>query len=152
MNHERIYRLYRDEGLSIRSKLRNRKRAWRYRQVRPAIGGPNEVWAMDFMSDGLFDGRSFRILTIVDCHTRETLSLTLRANFRAFQVVEALDALVGFVAVRGASVQTMSRSLPDVCSTNGPTRTESRSTSLDRASRPTTPTLKPSTAACGRNT
>jgi putative transposase len=84
----------RDEGLSIRSKLPKRKRAWRYRQGRPAIGGPNEVWAMDFMSDRLFDGRPFRILTVVDCHTREALSLTPRANFRAFQVTEALDALV----------------------------------------------------------
>lgn len=49
---------------------------------------------MDFMSDRLFDGRPFRILTVVDCHTQEALSLTPRANFRAFQVVEALDALV----------------------------------------------------------
>ncbi len=94
VNHKRTYRLYRDEGLSIRSKLLKHKRAWRYRQGRPAIGGPNEVWAMDFMSDGLFDGRPFRILTVVDCHTREALSLTPRANFRALKVVEALDALV----------------------------------------------------------
>ncbi len=94
MNHKRTYRIYRDEGLSIRPKLPKRKRAWRYRQGRPAIGGPNEVWAMDFMSDRLFDGRPFRILTVVDCHTREALSLTPRANFRAFQVTEALDALV----------------------------------------------------------
>lgn len=34
------------------------------------------------------------IQTVVDCHTREALSLTLRANFRAFQVTEALDVLV----------------------------------------------------------
>lgn len=88
VNHKRTYRLYRDEGLSIRPKLPKRKRAWRYRQGRPAIGGPNEVWAMDFVSDGLFDGRPFRILTVVDCHTREALSLTPRATFRAFQVVE----------------------------------------------------------------
>ncbi|PIK73729.1 IS3 family transposase, partial [Methylobacterium frigidaeris] len=87
-------RLYRDEGLSIRPKLPKRKRAWRYRQGRPAVGGPNEVWAMDFVSDSLFDGRPFRILTVVDCHTREALSLTPRATFRAFQVVEVLDALV----------------------------------------------------------
>ena len=31
---------------------------------------PNDVWAMDFVSDRLFDERPFRILTIVDCHTR----------------------------------------------------------------------------------
>ncbi len=40
VNHKRTYRIYRDEGLSIRTKLPKRKRAWRYRQGRPAIGGP----------------------------------------------------------------------------------------------------------------
>ncbi len=50
---------------------------------------------MDFMSDCLFNGRPFRILTVVDCHTREALSLIPRANFRTFQATEALDALVG---------------------------------------------------------
>ena len=49
---------------------------------------------MDFMSDRLFDGRSFQIPPVVDCYTREALSLTPRTNFRAFQVTEALDALV----------------------------------------------------------
>lgn len=58
------------------------------------MGGPNEVWAMDFMSDQLFDGRPFRILTVVDCHTREALSTVPRVSFRAYQVVEALDELV----------------------------------------------------------
>ncbi|AWN52721.1 IS3 family transposase [Methylobacterium sp. 17Sr1-1] len=94
VNHKRTYRLYRDEGLSIWPKLPKRKRAWRYRQGRPAIDSPNEVWAMDFMSDGLFDGRPFRILTVVDCRTREALSLAPRTTFRAFQVVEVLDALI----------------------------------------------------------
>lgn len=51
VNHKRTYRLYRDEGLSIRHKPPKRKRAWRYRQGRSAIGGSDEVWAMDFMSD-----------------------------------------------------------------------------------------------------
>jgi putative transposase len=94
MNHKRTYRLYREEGLSIRSKMPKRKRAWRYREGRPQVGGPNQVWAMDFMSDRLFDGRPFRILTVVDCHTREALSVTPKVNFRACQVVEVLDDLV----------------------------------------------------------
>lgn len=94
MNHKRTYRLYREEGLSIRPKVPRRKRACRYRQGRPEVGGPNEVWAMDFVSDQLFDGRPFRILTVVDCHTREALSTVPRVSFRAYQVVEALDELV----------------------------------------------------------
>ncbi len=94
MNHKKTYRLYREEGLSIRPKTPRRKRACRYRQGRPEVGGPNEVWAMDFVSDQLFDGRPFRILTVVDCHTREALSTVPRVSFRAYQVVEALDGLV----------------------------------------------------------
>jgi putative transposase len=92
--NKRIYRLYSEEGLSIRTKLPRRKRAWRYRVGRPAIGAPNEVWAMDFMSDALFDGRSFRLLTVVDCCSREALATVARANFRAFNVVEVLDRLI----------------------------------------------------------
>lgn len=45
------------------------------------------------MSDALFDGRALRILTVVDCHSREALAVVARANFRAYQVVEVLDRL-----------------------------------------------------------
>ena len=48
---------------------------------------------MDVMSDRLFDGRPFRILTIVDCHTREALASAARTNFRAYQVIDELDRL-----------------------------------------------------------
>ena len=88
VNHKRTYRLHAEEGLSIRTKLPRRKRAWRYRQGRPGAAAANEVWAMDFMADQLFDGRPIRILTVVDIHTREGLSTHPRANFRAAEVVE----------------------------------------------------------------
>lgn len=61
--------------------------------ARTAAGGANDVWAMDFVSDKLFDGRAFRILTVVDAHAREALSTATRTNFRAGQVVEELDRL-----------------------------------------------------------
>lgn len=41
------------------------------------------MWAFDFMSDALFDGRRFRILTVVNCHNRETHAIVLRTNFQA---------------------------------------------------------------------
>lgn len=53
----------------------------------------NDVWAMDFMSDRLFDEKPFRILTIVDCFTREALATVARTNFRACQVTKELDRL-----------------------------------------------------------
>jgi putative transposase len=91
VNAKRIYRLYSEEGLSIRAKTPRRRRASRYRSGRPEITGPNAAWAMDFMSDALFDGRPFRILTVVDCYSRESLAIVPRASFRAHQVVEVLD-------------------------------------------------------------
>ena len=45
------------------------------------------------LADALFDGRPFRLLTVVDCHSRESLAIVPRVNFRAFQVVEVLDRL-----------------------------------------------------------
>jgi len=93
VNHKRLYRLYSEESLSIRTRSPRRRRSCRYRSGRVEAGGINDVWAMDFMSDGLFDNRSFRILTIVDCCTREALSTVSRTNFRAYQVVEELDRL-----------------------------------------------------------
>ena len=71
-----------------------RRRSIRYRAKRPEIRSANDCWAMDFMSDQLFDGRSFRILTIVDYHSRESLAAKPRQSFRAHQVVEVLDSLI----------------------------------------------------------
>jgi putative transposase len=93
VNHKRVYRLYRFEGLVIRQKTPRRKRSSRYRGDRLDITQPNQTWAMDFVSDRLFDGRPIRILTVVDCHTRESLSVEPRARFGAFHVAEALDRI-----------------------------------------------------------
>ena len=93
VNHKRIYRLYRLDGLVIRQKTPRRKRSSRYRGDRLAITRPNQTWAMDFVSDTLFDGRPIRVLTVVDCHTRESLAIEPRPSFRAYQVAEALDRI-----------------------------------------------------------
>ncbi len=61
-NHKRIYRLYNEEGLSIRTRCPRRRRACRYRSGRSEADAMNDVWAMDFVSDRLFDDRPFRIL------------------------------------------------------------------------------------------
>ncbi len=94
VNAKRIYRLYKEDGLVIRPKTPRRKRSCRYRGERLEISAPNQTWAMDFMSDTLFDNRSYRILTVVDCHSRESLAVEPRRSFGAFHVVEALDRIV----------------------------------------------------------
>lgn len=70
MNIKRVYRLYKLEGLEVRTKKR-RKRASHLRVVPPAPAAANERWSMDFMRDTFDDGRPFRILTVVDTFTRE---------------------------------------------------------------------------------
>jgi putative transposase len=90
---KRLYRLYSEEGLSIRTRSPKRHRACRYRSERSEVNAMNDIWAMDFMADKLFDGRPFRILTIVDCHTREALATAARTNFRAYQVIDELDRI-----------------------------------------------------------
>lgn len=56
-NHKRIYRLYRAEGLNLRSKRTRRCRAAAHRLDRLSLSNLNEVWSMDFVLDQLFDGR-----------------------------------------------------------------------------------------------
>jgi putative transposase len=59
VNHKLIWRLYKEEGLEVRTQ-KKKKRVSAPRVVLPAPTGPNEHWSMDFVSDALFDGRRFR--------------------------------------------------------------------------------------------
>lgn len=69
---QRVYRLYRAEGLMVR-RLK-RKRLSRV-PVASHLARPNQEWALDFVSDSLATGRGIRVLAIVDSFTRENLSL-----------------------------------------------------------------------------
>jgi hypothetical protein len=80
--------------LAIRRKTPKRKRSCRYRGERTEPVARNDTWAMDFMSDRLFDNRAYRILTILDCHSRESLATEPRQSFRAANVVDVLDRLI----------------------------------------------------------
>jgi putative transposase len=90
VNAKRIYRLYREEELIVRAKQR-RKMARR----RPVPSGvavrPNQCWSMDFVSDKLADGRSFRILTAVDQFTRECVGLEADRTMTGMKVAQALE-------------------------------------------------------------
>jgi putative transposase len=65
VNAKRVYRLYREEGLSLRLK-RPKKRVSVPRVTPPPAEHPNERWSFDFLKDSLADGRPFRVFTIVD--------------------------------------------------------------------------------------
>ena len=72
VNAKRVYRLYREEQLQVRTAKRT-KREPHLRVPLASAGRPNQRWSMDFVSDRFADGRGFRILTVVDQYTRECL-------------------------------------------------------------------------------
>ncbi len=98
VNAKRIYRLYTEEGLMVRTKHRT-KAAGRSRVPQPGATVPNQRWSMDFMSDRVADGRWFRILTVVDQFTRECLCLLADQSLTGEKVAQALEPVV---AQRGA--------------------------------------------------
>jgi putative transposase len=103
VNHKRVYRLYRLEGLSLRLKTR-KKRVSGLRGPKPVATRPNECWSMDFMADRLVDGRPFRVLTLVDnvsrvspalvADSRLTAERVADSRLTAERVVEILDQLL----------------------------------------------------------
>jgi putative transposase len=91
VGEKRVYRLHRLEGLQLRMKVKRRKRIALLRgKLQPATG-PNQHLSMDFVHDQTQDGRAFRIPTVIDQWSRE--SVCLEANFRLSGrcVAQALD-------------------------------------------------------------
>ncbi len=74
MNHKKLYRLYREEGLSVKRR-RGRKRARGTRTPMPEAARPNARWSLDFLSDSFGASRKFRILAVIDDCCRENLCL-----------------------------------------------------------------------------
>jgi putative transposase len=80
VNEKRVWRLYRELGLQLRNKSPKRRMKANLRQDRMTAARPNDVWAMDFVHDQLFDGRKIRVLTIVDTFTRLAPAIDVRQN------------------------------------------------------------------------
>jgi putative transposase len=93
VNHKRVYRLYRREGLAVRRKKRKHLVAGcRGKLALPTAR--NQRWSMDFVHDQLADGRRFRTLNIVDDKTRECLAIEVDTSIGGARVVRVLDRLV----------------------------------------------------------
>lgn len=92
VNVKRVYRLYAEEGLSVRR--RRRKRLVRERGIEPRLTRANQEWAMDFIVDGLANGRMVRILSVVDAFTRECLALEADTSLGSGRVTRVLDRLI----------------------------------------------------------
>jgi putative transposase len=98
VNAKRIYRLYTEEGLMVRTTQR-KKRAQRQRVPQGSAVRRNQKWSMDFVAQRLADGRWMRVLTVVDQFTRECLALFADASLNGEKVAVVLDRIV---ADRGA--------------------------------------------------
>ena len=94
-NHKRVYRLYREAGLTVR-KRRRRKLVMLDRQALHVPAGPNEIWSMDFVMDALASGRRIKCLTIVDDFTRECLDIAVDHGISGGYVARVLDAIAQF--------------------------------------------------------
>ncbi|MGY2933774.1 putative transposase [Bradyrhizobium sp. GM6.1] len=89
----RIYRLYREEGLTVR-KRRARRRAVGVRAPILVEARPNARWSLDFVHDQFACGRRFRILNVVDDVTRECLAAIPDSSISGRRVARELTALI----------------------------------------------------------
>lgn len=98
VNHKRVYRVYRAAGLQVRR--RRRKRLTRAdRLPLPAATQRLDRWSIDFMHDTLADGRTFRVLNIVDDCTRECLAIEVDRSLPGARVVRVLERLAAAIGV-----------------------------------------------------
>ena len=92
-NHKRVYRLYRQEGLSLRHKRPKGHKAAQLGQTKTQANCANQIWSMDFVADNLFDGRKIRMLTVVDCFTRESLAIHVGQSLKGEDVAQVLSQI-----------------------------------------------------------
>jgi len=92
-NHKRVYRIYRELELNLR--IKPKKRLKRDTPAAPNIPEqPNEVWSTDFMHDQLSDGRSYRLLNVIDDFNREGLGNEVDFSLPSERVIRALDNII----------------------------------------------------------
>lgn len=91
VNWKRVYRVYREEGLTVRRRKRKRIAVPRQPLTIPQV--PNERWSMDFVHDALHDGRRIRLLNVVDDCTRESLAIEVNTSLPGTRVIEVLERL-----------------------------------------------------------
>ena len=96
VNHKRVERIWRREGLKVPRRQPKRGRLWlsdgscvRLRPLRP-----NHVWAYDFVATRTHDGRGVRLLTIMDEYTRGCLAIRAERSIRSSDVIETLTGLM----------------------------------------------------------
>ena len=103
VNHKRVERIWRQEGLKVPKKQPKRKRLWLNDgsciRLRPQF--KDHVWSYDFMIARTVEGRAFRILNIIDEYTRECLAILVKRRITSQDVIDQLFQLFIFRGILG---------------------------------------------------
>src|SRR5690606_13840464 len=95
VNHRRVSRIWRREGLKVPKKQPRRGRLWLNDgscvRLRPMHR--HHVWAYDFVEDQTHDGRKFRMLTVIDEHSRECLAIRVARRLKSRNVLDTMADL-----------------------------------------------------------
>ena len=95
VNHKRVERIWRQEGLKVPERQPKRGRLWLNDgsciRLRPLYRG--HVWSYDFVASRTHDGRALKLLTVLDEHTRECLAIVVARKIRSHDVLEVLADL-----------------------------------------------------------
>jgi len=96
VNRKRVERIWREEGLQVPRRVRKKRRLGHSENgiVRRQPERPNHVWSYDFVSDQTEDGRTLKILVVLDEFTRRSLALEVGRSFTSRDVIATLEALV----------------------------------------------------------
>ena len=92
-NHKRVYRIYRELELNLRITPRRRIRR-EHPGVLDVPTAKNQAWSMDFMSDQLSSGKTFRTFNVIDDYNREALGIEVDLSLPAARVIRALDQII----------------------------------------------------------
>ena len=96
INHKKVERLWREEGLQLPARHKKRKRLYHHDasiiRLRPKCA--NHIWAVDFVHDKLSNGRPYKMLTVLDEYTREALCVHVAHKMGSAEVLEALYPLL----------------------------------------------------------
>ncbi len=102
VNHKKIQRLWREDGLRVPQRRRRKRLGSSTAPDAPTATAPNKVWAVDFQFDSTTDGRPVKIVSIVDEHTRECLGGLVGRSITGDTLIDELDRLAqhrGYPAV-----------------------------------------------------
>lgn len=91
-NHKRIERIYQEEGLQVKRR-KGRKAHTGEREPLEKPTGPNQVWAMDFVSDALATKRKIKMLTVIDCFNRECVRIEVDTSINGVRVARVMEEL-----------------------------------------------------------